>query len=55
MKLGFHFYQPPTLFILICSLHPLQFHFQYGFDDVVKNDSIVLFGGIVTSETSTDN
>ena len=40
-------------------LHSLQFHFQYveqlRFGAAVENDSIVLFGGIVTSETSTDN
>ena len=28
---------------------------QFHFDEAVKNDVIVLFGGIVTSKTSTDN
>ena len=56
------FISPPNILITpLCQLplHLLQFHFQYveqlPFDAAVKNDSIVLFGGIVTSETSTDN
>ena len=66
MKLGIPFLSAPLTFLSPLPLplpqlplYSLQFHFQYveqlRFDAAVKNDSIVLFGGIVTSETSTDN
>ena len=50
IKLDIPFLSAPSSAAVSFSLY-----WQRCFDEVVKNDSIVLFEGIVTSKASTDN